>query len=281
MEKSSFFNSVNHDRRYNAGDWAEYFSSFIGNGVFPAPATGLQVQAAAGMNIIVKPGKAWINGYFYQNTDNLQIPIGTADGVLKRIARIVIRCDYSLRRVVATAKLSEFSGNPQAPVLQRDVDAYEICIGDVLINAGAISISQSAITDQRWNTSLCGVVAGVVQQIDPSAITVQFDSFFSLYSDLVVSRFAEYNALAANSYADFSADLTAFKEASQNGFEAWFDTVKGILSGDVAANMTAALQDITARVTALENQSAVAPEYFTVAWLGSAYLGTTYLNGEV
>lgn len=30
MEKSSFFNSVSHDRTYKAEDWAEYFASFIG-----------------------------------------------------------------------------------------------------------------------------------------------------------------------------------------------------------------------------------------------------------
>ena len=28
MEKSSFFNSVSHDRTYRAEDWAEYFASF-------------------------------------------------------------------------------------------------------------------------------------------------------------------------------------------------------------------------------------------------------------
>ena len=28
MEKSSFFNSVSHDRTYKAEDWAEYFASF-------------------------------------------------------------------------------------------------------------------------------------------------------------------------------------------------------------------------------------------------------------
>ena len=49
MEKSSFFNSVSHDRTYKAEDWAEYFASFIGNGVFPVPSTGLQVVANDGM----------------------------------------------------------------------------------------------------------------------------------------------------------------------------------------------------------------------------------------
>lgn len=64
MEKSSFFNSVSGDRVYRAEEWAEYFASFIGNGVFPVPSTSLQVVAGSGMAVAVKTGKAWINGYF-------------------------------------------------------------------------------------------------------------------------------------------------------------------------------------------------------------------------
>ena len=45
------FNSVDHDRRYKAEDWAWYFSTFISNGVFPAPSDGLQVVAGDGMTI--------------------------------------------------------------------------------------------------------------------------------------------------------------------------------------------------------------------------------------
>ena len=58
MEKSSFFNSVSGDRVYCAEEWAEYFASFIGNGVFPVPSTSLQVVAGSGMAVAVKTGKA-------------------------------------------------------------------------------------------------------------------------------------------------------------------------------------------------------------------------------
>lgn len=91
MEKSSFFNSVSHDRTYKAEDWAEYFASFIGNGVFPVPSTGLQVVANDGMKLNVKTGKAWINGYFYFNTGDLAVELDTADGQLNRIDRLVNR----------------------------------------------------------------------------------------------------------------------------------------------------------------------------------------------
>lgn len=62
--RSGLFNSVNGDRRYKADFFAEYFASFIANGVFPNPSTGLQVLANQNMTVAIKPGKAWINGYF-------------------------------------------------------------------------------------------------------------------------------------------------------------------------------------------------------------------------
>ena len=70
-EKSSFFNSVSGDRKYKAEDWASYFGTLIGNGVFPNPATNLQVvPGASGLTVTVNAGKAWINGYYYYNTDD-------------------------------------------------------------------------------------------------------------------------------------------------------------------------------------------------------------------
>ena len=120
MEKSSFFNSVSHDRTYKAEDWAEYFASFIGNGVFPVPSTGLQVVANDGMKLNVKTGKAWINGYFYFNTGDLAVELDTADGQLNRIDRVVVRWDLTNRVMSVKVKSSSFSASPTAPALQRD-----------------------------------------------------------------------------------------------------------------------------------------------------------------
>ena len=115
MEQSSFFNSVSGDRKYKAEDWASYFGSFIGNGVFPVPSTGLQVVAGNGMQITVKAGKAWINGYFYNNTSDLSLTLATADGVLNRIDRIVVRWDLTNRVISVKAKSSSYSASPTAP----------------------------------------------------------------------------------------------------------------------------------------------------------------------
>ena len=94
-QKSSFFNaqlqSGVYDRTYLAEDFAAYFASFIGNGVFPDPAAGLQVTAGSGMQVSLGSGKAWMNGYYYINTSACLFTLDTADGVLNRIDSIVIR----------------------------------------------------------------------------------------------------------------------------------------------------------------------------------------------
>ncbi len=285
MEKSSFFNSVNHDRVYRAEEWAEYFASFIGNGIFPVPANGLQVVTGSGMIVTVKTGKAWINGYFYFNTGDLNVVLGTADGVLNRIDRIVLRWDLTERNIAVKVKPSPASATPVAPVLQRDADAYEIALADVYIRAGSTAVLQSDITDQRFNSALCGIVTGTVEQIDASVITAQFDNFFALYRDLItaeynayVSRVSGYEGDAAADYQTFLNSLQSYENSAQADFEAWFDGIKAALSGDIAGQLTLEVQELQSRVAALEAGAGSAGTFTAPAWLGNSYLGCAYLS---
>lgn len=285
MEKSSFFNSVNHDRVYRAEEWAEYFASFIGNGIFPVPANGLQVVTGSGMIVTVKTGKAWINGYFYFNTGDLNVVLGTADGVSNRIDRIVLRWDLTERNIAVKVKPSPASATPVAPVLQRDADAYEIALADVYIRAGSTAVLQSDITDQRFNSALCGIVTGTVEQIDASVITAQFDNFFALYRDLItaeynayVSRVSGYEGDAAADYQTFLNSLQSYENSAQADFEAWFDGIKAALSGDIAGQLTLEVQELQSRVAALEAGAGSAGTFTAPAWLGNSYLGCAYLS---
>ncbi len=169
--RSGFFNSVNGDRKYDASRFAEYFASFIGNGVFPNPASGLQVMAQTipDMTVIVRPGKAWINGYILINDDDYILQLDPADGVLNRIDRVVARYDTDDREIRLEVKKGTFASSPVAPALQRDADAYELGIADIAVNAGAVSILQANITDLRNNSELCGrvdsLIAGDIQSL--------------------------------------------------------------------------------------------------------------------
>ncbi len=181
MEKSSFFNSVGDDREYSAEDWAAYFASFIGNGIFASPSNNLQVITNEDMKVYVKAGKAWINGYFYWNNTDLSVTLATADGVLNRIDRIVIRWDLTARTITAAVKSSTLSATPTAPALQRDADRYELAIADVYVAAGATAITTENITDKRFDTTLCGVVAGVISQITTTQLFAQYQAEFEAW----------------------------------------------------------------------------------------------------
>lgn len=185
MERSSFFNAVLngeiYDRVYLAEDYARYFASFIGNGVYPTPSTNLQVVQDVSMHVKIKTGKGWINGYFYENTDDLTLNVAIADGVLNRIDRVVLRLDFINREIKVYVKKGSFATSPVAPVLTRNSDMYELGIADVKINKGVTRIVQADITDLRQNNTYCGLVAGVVQQIDTTNLFAQFQSTFDLW----------------------------------------------------------------------------------------------------
>jgi len=127
-EYSSFFNSVVdgagiYDREYNAEDFAEYFASFIGNGVYADRASELQVSAYGGnMSVIVPTGSAWINGYYYKNASDKNLTLTIADGALNRTDLIVVRLDLLERKI--TAEIVEGIPDTQGtiPELTRDAD---------------------------------------------------------------------------------------------------------------------------------------------------------------
>ncbi len=259
MEKSSFFNSVSGDRVYHAEHWAEYFASFIGNGVFPVPSNNLQVVSGSGMAVTVKAGKAWINGYFYFNTGDLSVTLPTADGILNRIDRVVVRWDLTERIISVVVKSSAPSASPVAPQLQRDADAYELCLADVLTGAGVTAISQANITDRRLDGALCGVVAGVVDQIDTDAFNAQLEAWFSDYKKASIDEFNDLvsymeslELLGDQQYAALQTYMNAFKTASENDFNAWFAALKNVLDEDAAGHLLNLIQNVTARVDLIE-----------------------------
>lgn len=234
MEKSSFFNAElignEWDRTYTAEDYATYFGSFIGNGVFPNPSSGLQVISNTDdMNITVKPGKAWINGYMYYNTDNLVLKIEPADGVLKRIDRIVIRLDFINREIKCYVKKGNFASDPISPTLQRDEDMYELAIADILVENGVISIQQSKITDTRLDENVCGIVTQTVKEIETSELYRKLQGYID-------ERGQDVKGWIETATTQWGID-----------FNTWFQTIKDILSGDVAG----ALAD---RILELENK---------------------------
>ena len=204
-ETSGFFRSVGGDRKYTT-DWlAKWVSSFISNGVYDGE---LAVTAGDGMTVTLPAGKAWINGYYYRNDAPITLPITNADGVLHRKDTIVLRWDVNERSITAQVIKGAFASSPVAPTIVRTAEQYDLKIAEISIPAGTTAITPALITDTRLDTAVCGIVTGVIDQVDTTTF---------------------YNQIAA--------DLAQFKSTQQADFEVWLDSIKDILDDNTAGNL--------------------------------------------
>lgn len=231
------FNSIDHDRVYKAEDWAWYFSTFIGNGVFPKPTNGLMVMADGAMNVAVKAGFGFINGYAFRNQDDHVITIAIGDGSLGRIDRIVLRWDLTNRQMVLDCKQGTPSADPTAPALVRTADTYELALADISVTKGMTTISQSNITDRRTNPDLCGIVEGTVSQIDWATLTAQLNAFMSEYTERIAADYAAYVDDIETFEGQFKTDANAWMSKEQAEFEAWVETIRNIIDETVAGHL--------------------------------------------
>lgn len=155
MEKYGFFSSVDGDRLYTAADFTSYFGRFLTNGYFSVEPEGLKVTANGTLELTVNAGSMWINGHIYELTEPKVLTVDTQAN-FSRKDRIVIKLDHIAREIRAEIKKGEGSEYPVYPVLQRDEDAYEMCIAQYEITKGSTAIQQTQIIDTRKDIELCG-----------------------------------------------------------------------------------------------------------------------------
>lgn len=191
--KYGFFNSrlVDgvQDRLYSALDITSYFDKIIGNGVFVNPANSLQIIANSGLQVVCKPGKGWIDGFYLVNDADLPITLATADVTLNRIDRIVFRLDKTNRNMSIVVKKGTAATNPTAPGITRTEEVKEYSLATIYIAKQATTITQSNITDTRLNSSVCGKVATLIDQIDTSDLYAQWEDAYIRYYEESTKQF--------------------------------------------------------------------------------------------
>jgi hypothetical protein len=243
------FNSIldgegNPDRAVKAEDWAWYFSTFIGNGVFPNPSDGLQVFADTGMSVYVADGFGFINGYAFRNPSDYSVTIPTADGSLGRIDRIVLRWSLTNRLIEIALLTGTVAATPVAPELTRNSDTYELALADISVGAGVTQITQSMITDRRGDDDICGIVVGLVDQIDWETLVAQLNAFMTEYSARIVSDYADYTNQIETFESEFENSANTWLGGQQAAFEAWVETIRDILDEAAAGHLQNEIDEI-------------------------------------
>lgn len=166
-----------YDREYGSAEFREVISKLVGNGVYANPASNMQVVVTGGLNVAVQPGCCWIQGAFgvVDEAETLTIEPSTNG----RYDAIVARFDLSLAsRDIHLAVIKGTEGSLMRPTLTRNASIYELQLASIHVNANATAISTTDITDTRYSSSYCGVVAGVIDQINTTGLFIQYEAQF-------------------------------------------------------------------------------------------------------
>ena len=212
--KSGFFNSLNHDRMYDADDMNAIFDGIITDGVFGNIGNKFIVTPGSGMTINVGTGKARFHQIFVENDANLVLHVSQSDVLLNRVDVVAIRVDKTVNGRLGNIVIVKGSPspNPVAPVLSNDNQIWEMPIAyiNVKANANKINFSDIQYLVGRNTTPL---------------IT------------------APMQTLNVESYVN----------NMEEQFSDWFSDVKGKLSTDAAGNLQNQINTIKPKVDAVNN----------------------------
>ena len=201
-----FFNSVDGDRKYNADQMSKYFSGLIGTGVFANFKGGLQVIAGTGLSVNVQTGRAVIGSALkWFDSDAVEtLALNSAHTVLNRYSAVVIQLDNNARTISLAVKDGANATNPVKPAISNN----ELCLAYIYVGAGATSISQSNITDTRSDSTVCGWITGLVDQVDTSTL---FDQWEAAYSENIT-------------------EMESWEATQKAAFDSWMETLTDELS---------------------------------------------------
>lgn len=245
---------------YEAKDMGSYLATRT-RGVFSSDGNLAVTPGESGLSVSVSPGLAWLKWSDYWGTAALQeqaltLDLDTADGALKRIDAIVCRLDKVNNRAEIVVKKGAPSSAPIVVPPVRDANYDELYIATVLIGAGVISISASAITDQRLNEEYCGLMRDGVTGIPTASLHAQAQQILTELTDALNAQIVRQSA----------------------EFDAWFDDLKGKLGEDPATALQLQVDNLNAAVVGDAFQASGTP--VSIAYAGTNRIASITAYGE-
>lgn len=193
-----FYDSLNHDRLYNAQQMSAIFDGIINDGVFMSVGNQFHTVAGTGMQVIVKSGRAWFDSTWTLNDAEYPLSIDAADVLLTRIDAVVLEVNSEVATRANTIKVVKGTpaSTPAKPTLTNTATIHQHALAYVTVAKNITAITNSMIE----------IVVGKTETPYVTAI-LQTTDITDLY----------------NQWEDY--------------FQTWFDTVRGTLDGDVALNL--------------------------------------------
>lgn len=228
---SGFFNSVDHDRLYDATDISRLFDGLIRDGIFASIGDCLVVKQSNQMNVTVGTGRAWFNHTWSYNDALYPVTIPPSEILMDRIDAIVLEIN-SVESVRANSiKLIKGTpaSTPTKPALTNTKEFHQYPLAYVKVGKEVTSIRQADI-ENCVGTSACPFVTGILEVISIEQLIPQWRD--------ILNRFVEENTANFNTWMngekqDYQAWLTAAKKeitdwqaTSKSDYQKWYDSIK-------------------------------------------------------
>lgn len=228
---SGFFNSVDHDRLYDATDISRLFDGLIRDGIFASIGDCMVVKQSNQMNVTVGTGRAWFNHTWSYNDALYPVTIPPSEILMDRIDAIVLEIN-SVESVRANSiKLIKGtpSSTPAKPSLTNTKEVHQYPLAYVTVGKEVTSIRQADI-ENCVGTSACPFVTGILEVISIEQLIPQWKD--------ILNRFVEENTANFNTWMngekqDYQAWLTAAKKeitdwqaTSKSDYQKWYDSIK-------------------------------------------------------
>ena len=170
-----FYNSLNHDRTYDAIQMSSIFDGIIKDGIFEAIGDQLEVSANSGMIITVGTGRAWFDHTWTLNDSLLPLEVEEAEIVLDRIDSVIleVNADIMTRANSIYILKGSASSSPVHPSLINTEDIHQYRLADIAVGAGATEITQANITNYI-GTSDTPFITGVLETMDVDMLVAQW-----------------------------------------------------------------------------------------------------------
>lgn len=206
---SGFFNSVNHDRLYDAEQISSMFDGIITDGIYQGIGDAFIVKPYSELNntVTVGTGRAWFDHTWTKNDTELPITLEDPNVLYDRIDAIVIDVDRrqdvranSIKVVKGT--VSEFGATKPSLIEEELHNQYPLAY--VTVKAGSAAPIQAQYIENAIGQTKTPLVAGVLDHMD----------------------------------------ITMFVQQMEDEFNTWFEGLKDVVSGDAITNLQQQVNEI-------------------------------------
>lgn len=246
-----FYNSFNHDRRYNAIQMSMIFDGIISDGIYATIGEAMVVKATSEDNVVVVgPGRGWFDHTWNYNDADLPVNAPISDVLLKRIDALVI--DVNANENYRENKIMWVQGtpssNPVRPTMINTLERHQYPLCYVERKPNVEKILQADITNMV-GSSECPFVTGVLQTINIDRLLLQWKDqwaqFVIAYEKTAEEWMDDQKTDFAAYYTEFKRQMDAFETASGKEFNDWFASIQDIFDGSVAGNLQNEINQIT------------------------------------